>query len=260
MNIFHVIILGIVEGATEFLPISSTGHMILVSTLLRIPQTEFVKTFEIVIQLGAIMAVGFLYIKTLLIKRIVWFPLIAAFIPTSIIGFIMYKFVKQFLLGNPMVTVIALGLGGIAFYVIEYVLKRHTPKTTTLEKITIPQAILIGVGQSISIIPGVSRAAASIFTGMITGISRSTSVEFSFLLAIPTMIAASVLDIWKTQPMIDATFLIPLLVGSITAFITALITVKLFLKYVQKHTFLPFAIYRIVLALGFWYFLLRGTN
>ena len=258
MTLIQAIILGIVEGITEFLPISSTGHMILVSTLLRIPQTEFLKTFEIVIQLGAIIAVGFLYIKTLLTKRVVWFPLIAAFIPTSIIGFIMYKFVKQFLLGNSMITVIALGLGGIAFYAIEQILKRHTPKATTLEKITIPQAILIGVGQSVSIIPGVSRAAASIFTGMLIGLSRQTAVEFSFLLAIPIMIAASSLDIIKSKPFIDKAFILPVIIGTLVAFVTAMVTVKLFLKYVQSHTFFPFAIYRIFLAIGFWFFLLRS--
>lgn len=257
MTIFHAIILGVVEGITEFLPISSTGHMILVSTLLRIPQTEFAKTFEIVIQLGAIMAVTWIYIKTLVTKRSLWLPLIAAFIPTGIIGFIAYKFAKQFLLGNPMVTVIALGLGGIAFYIIEYLLKKRTPKTTTIEKITIPQAILIGVGQSVSIIPGVSRAAASIFTAMLTGLSRQTAVEFSFLLAIPTMVAASALDITRAKPFIDGTQMLSVIVGTIVAFITAMITVKLFLKYVQNHTFLPFATYRILLALGFWYFLLR---
>ena len=255
--IFHAIILGIVEGITEFLPISSTGHMILVGSLLRIPQTEFAKTFEIVIQLGAIIAVAWMYAKTLVTKRLVWRILIAAFIPTSIIGFIAYKFVKQFLLGNPMVTVIALGLGGVTFYLIEYFLKKRTPKTTTLEKITIPQAILIGFGQSVSIIPGVSRAAASIFTGMMTGLSRSTSVEFSFLLAIPTMIAASALDIIKSKQFIDETLFLPVIIGTVVAFMSATITVKLFLKYVQHHTFLPFAIYRIALALGFWYFLLR---
>jgi len=231
--------------------------MILVSTFLRIPQTEFAKTFEIVIQLGAIMAVTWIYLKTLLTKRSVWLPLIAAFLPTSIIGFIAYTFVKRFLLGNPMITVIALGVGGIAFYVIEYVLKKRTPKTITIETITIPQAILIGVGQSISIIPGVSRAAASIFTGMVTGLSRQTAVEFSFLLAIPTMIAASALDIIQSKPFIDGTLYLPIIIGTVVAFITAMITVKLFLKYVQHHSFLPFAIYRILLACGFWYFLLR---
>ena len=257
MTIFHAIILGVVEGITEFLPSSSTGHMILGSTLLRIPQTEFAKTFEIVIQLGAIMAVTWIYIKTLLTKRAVWLPLITAFLPTSIIGFMIYKYAKQFLLGNPMITVIALGVGGVAFYVIEYVVKKRTAKTTTIEKITIPQAILIGIGQSISIIPGVSRAAASIFTGMLTGLSRQTAVEFSFLLAIPTMVAASALDIIKSKPFIDGTLYLPIIIGTVAAFITAMITVKLFLQYVQHHSFLPFAIYRILLACGFWYFLLR---
>jgi undecaprenyl-diphosphatase len=257
MNIFHAIILGIVEGITEFLPISSTGHMILVSTLLRIPQTEFTKTFEIVIQLGAIMAVAYVYIQTILTKRNLWPKLISAFIPTGIIGFIVYKFAKQYLLGNPMVTVFALGIGGIAFYVIEVLLKKRSTDKTTLETITIPQAVIIGVGQSISIIPGVSRSAASIFTGMMTGLSRKTAVEFSFLLAIPTMVAASTLDIIKSKPFIDGMQIAPIAFGIIAAFITATITVKLFLKYVQNHTFVPFAIYRISLALVFWYFILR---
>lgn len=257
MTLFHAIILGVVEGITEFLPISSTGHMILVSTLLSIPQTEFAKTFEIVIQLGAITAVTFLYVKMLLTKRALWSTLITAFIPTSIIGFIAYKAVKQYLLGNPMVTVIALGLGGIAFYAIEYFLKSRAPKTITLEKITIPQAILIGFGQSVSIIPGVSRAAATIFTGMLTGLSRQTAVEFSFLLAIPTMVAASALDIMKSKPFIDSSQFLMVVIGTVVSFITAMVTVKLFLKYIQHHTFLPFAIYRITLAIVFWYFLLR---
>lgn len=257
MTLIQSIILGVVEGITEFLPISSTGHMILVSTLLRIPQTEFAKTFEIVIQLGAIMAVVFLYIKTLLTKRMIWLPLIVAFIPTSIIGFIAYQSVKHYLLGNPVVTVIALGAGGIAFYAIEYVFKKQKPKTNTIENITIAQSLAIGVGQSVSIIPGVSRAAATIFTGMLTGLSRQTAVEFSFLLAIPTMVAASTLDIIKSKPFIDNAVILPIIIGSVVAFGTAIFTVKLFLKYVQHHTFLPFAVYRIVLAIGFWYFILR---
>jgi undecaprenyl-diphosphatase len=256
MTLIQSIILGVVEGITEFLPISSTGHMILVSDLLRIPQTEFTKTFEIIIQLGAICAVAVLYIKTLFTKRNLWPTLLAAFIPTGIIGFIAYKAVKQFLLGNPTVTVVALGLGGLGFYLIEYLLKKRTPKIVTLEEITILQAVCVGVGQSVSMIPGVSRAAASIFTGMIFGLSRKTAVEFSFLLAVPTMVAASALDIVKSKPFIDGAHIFLVVVGTGVAFVTALMAIKLFLKYVQNHSFLPFATYRIVLALIFWYFLL----
>lgn len=257
MAIFHAIILGVVEGITEFLPISSTGHMILASTLLHIPQTEFAKTFEIVIQLGAILAIVWLYIQTVVTKRALWLPLIAAFLPTISIGFMVYTFAKRFLLGNALITVVALGTGGIAFYAVEYFLKKSTPKTITLEAITIRQALLIGFGQSLSIVPGVSRAAASIFTGLVTGLSRKTAVEFSFLLAIPTMIAASALDIIKSKPFMDGSMVFPIIIGTVAAFITAMTTVKLFLKYVQQHSFLPFAIYRISLAIVFWYFLLR---
>lgn len=257
MSIPHAIILGIIEGVTEFLPISSTGHMILASTLLHIPQTEFAKTFEIVIQLGAIAAVSLLYWKFLIARRDLWPKLIAAFVPTALVGFALYRFVKLWLLGNALITVVALGIGGIAFYAVEYFLKKRMPKTVTLEKMTIQQALLIGFGQSLSIVPGVSRAAASIFTGMTTGLSRKTAVEFSFLLAIPTMIAASALDIIKSKPFMDSTLVFPVIIGAGAAFMTALITVKLFLRYIQRHTFFPFAVYRIALSLVFWFFILR---
>ena len=252
MSIFHAIILGIIEGVTEFLPVSSTGHMILASTLLHIPQTEFAQTFEIVIQLGAILAMALLYCRTLLAKQTLLIPLIAAFLPTSIIGLVAYKTVKHHLLGNPIVTVVALAFGGVAFIAIEYILKKQQPKIMTIEKITIPQAVGMGIGQSLSFIPGVSRAAATIFTGMLTGLSRQTAVEFSFLLAIPTMIAASALEIIKSKPLLDNAFFLPVVTGTVVAFITVLITVKGFIRYIQTHTFIPFGIYRILLSFAFW--------
>jgi undecaprenyl-diphosphatase len=257
MNIIHALILGIVEGITEFLPISSTGHMILVGTLLRIPDTDLAKTFEIVIQLGAIGAVVVLFWKTLLNRRDLWPKILAAFIPTAIIGYLFYKIIKHVLLGNAAITVVALGVGGIIFIMLEYLLKKKTPSTTETSAITYPQAIAIGVAQSFSVIPGVSRSAASIFGGLGMGLSRETSVEFSFLLAVPTMIAATALDLIKSKPLITSSSIGILLVGSFVAFITALVTIKAFLGFVKKHTFLPFGIYRIILAVLFWIFIIR---
>jgi len=248
MSIFHSLILSIVEGITEFLPISSTGHMILAGKLMNIPQTEFVKSFEIIIQLGAICAVVFFYAKTLINKFSLWPKILTAFVPTAILGFIFYKIVKQFLLGNSFVTVLALGIGGIAFLVLERLMKNKHFKTLSLEHISYKQSIFIGLTQSISMIPGVSRSAASIFGAMVVGIDRTTAVEFSFLLAIPTMIAASSLDLIKSGFTFSSNDIVLLAVGFIGAFVTALLSIKAFLRFIKSNTFIPFAWYRIILA------------
>lgn len=257
MNPLHAIILGIVEGLTEFLPISSTGHMILASTLFHIPETDFVKTFEIVIQLGAIFAVVILYWNLLMKRKDLWPKLIAAFLPTGIIGLLIYKVLKQYLLGNAFVTVLALGIGGIIFILLEYFLKKKQQTTTDITSVTYTQAIMIGFAQSFSIIPGVSRAAASIFGAMIAGLNRETAVEFSFLLAIPTMIAATGLDLVKSRPIVTGPSLAMLLLGSVVAFFTAMVAIKTFMGYIRNHTFLPFGIYRIIISILFWAVFLR---
>ncbi len=257
MNITHALLLGLIEGITEFLPISSTGHMILAGKLLSIPQTDFLTSFEIIIQLGAIAAVVVSYIHTLLSKQFLWKPLLYAFIPTGIIGYLLYKIVKHFLLGNAFIVVWSLTIGGIAFLLMEQFVKNRPAKTTTLEGITPMQAMAIGLGQTLSMVPGVSRSAASIFSGLISGLSREIAVEFSFLLAIPTMVAAVGLDIIKTPFAFNTTTIPILLIGLVTAFITALFAIKLFLQFVKQHTFLPFALYRITLAGLFFCFILR---
>lgn len=250
MNIFQAIIIGIIEGITEFLPISSTGHMILASKLLSIPNSEFVKSFEIIIQLGAILAVlaykGLALRSWELCKKIV-----VAFIPTGVIGLSLYSLVKHYLLGNSTVVVWSLLLGGVALIAFE---KWHAPKETDiadLSKITYKQAFIIGLVQSISIIPGVSRSAATIVGGMALGIKRATIIEFSFLLALPTMAAATGLDVLKNYEMILSSDLNILAIGLIASFISALLAIKWLLAYVQKHTFVPFGIYRILVALAF---------
>ena len=257
MSFIHALIFSVIEGVTEFLPISSTGHMILAGRIMNITQTEFVKSFEIIIQLGAICAVVVLYARTLINKFSLWPKILTAFVPTAILGFIFYKIIKQFLLGNSLVTVLALGIGGIAFLVLERIMKDKTFKTQSIDEISYKQSIFIGLTQSISMIPGVSRSAASIFGAMAVGINRQTAVEFSFLLAIPTMIAATALDLIKSGFTFSSNDIVLLAVGFIGAFITALFAVKAFLQFIKSNTFIPFAWYRIALAFLFFLFVLR---
>jgi undecaprenyl-diphosphatase len=264
MDLFQTIILSIVEGITEFLPISSTGHLILTSHLLSIPQTDFTKSFEIIIQLGAILAVVVLYWKRILDSKKLWKPLLVAFIPTAVIGLVLYKFVKNFLLGNTIITLLALFIGGIVLIIIEKWWEEgptSLPATQghsgslTIEDLSMRQSFLIGLAQSVSIIPGVSRAAATIVGGLFMGMNRKTAVEFSFLLAIPTMGAATGLDLVKSGFSFTQSEWMMLGIGFIGAFVTALFAVKYFLKFIQNHTFIPFGIYRIILAVLFWIFI-----
>lgn len=257
MNIFQAIILSIVEGISEFLPISSTGHLVLTSYLLNIPQTEFVKSFEIIIQLGAILAVVVLYWKTLISKRQLWPKLLIAFLPTAIVGLTLYKLIKGFLIGNPTITLWALFIGGILLIVFEKLYKEQPHHIDSLEKVSNKNALLIGVAQSFSIIPGVSRAAATIIGGLSVGLKRNVAVEFSFLLAIPTMIAATALDLKESALNFTTQEFMLIAIGFIGAFITAILAIKFFIKYVQSHTFIPFGIYRIILAILYWLIILR---
>lgn len=257
MTFFDVIILSIIEGVTEFLPISSTGHLVLTSYALHIPQTNFVKSFEIIIQLGAILAIVVLYWNTLIKNLNVWKRILIAFIPTTIVGLTLYRFIKDILIGNPMITVVALLFGGIALIIIDYFHKEREEHIDSIEKISYKNAFIIGVFQSLSIVPGVSRAAATIIGGLLTGAKRKTAVEFSFLLAIPTMLAATALDLKESNFDFTGQEIMLLAIGLLGSFIVALLAVKFFVKYVQSHSFIPFGIYRIVLALLFWFFLLR---
>jgi undecaprenyl-diphosphatase len=263
MDVIQAIILSIVEGITEFLPISSTGHLVLVSELLNIPQTEFVKSFEVIIQLGAILAIVLIYFKRLLQSRKLWPIIILAFIPTAIVGFTLYPLIKSVLLGNTQVTLWALFLGGIVLIVWEWFYlpagrhgKEQPHHINEVEKLTYKKALLVGVFQSFSVVPGVSRAASTIIGGLTVGLTRKAAVEMSFFLAVPTMVAATGLDLIKSEFGFSAGEWGILAVGFIGAFITALFAVRFFLQYIAKHTFVAFGIYRIVLALVFWLFVL----
>ncbi|MHB8904153.1 MAG: undecaprenyl-diphosphate phosphatase, partial [Patescibacteria group bacterium] len=209
--------------------------------------------FEISIQLGAILAVVIIYFKRVWNNLGLIWKLAAAFIPTSIIGLIFYKIVKNFLMESNLVIAISLVLGGIIIILFEnWYAKKNIPKVAEdkdLNAITYKQAVILGVVQALAIIPGVSRAGATIIGGLAQGIKRKTIVEFSFLLAIPTMLAATALDIYKNPTVFNGNQLTIWLIGFITSFITAIIGVKFLIKYVQKNDFKIFGWYRIVLGL-----------
>ena len=257
MNYFQAIILSIVEGVSEFLPISSTGHLILATDILKIAQTGFVKDFEIIIQLGAIFAIVALYWNSLYRNIEVWKKVIIAFIPTGIIGLILFKFIKSYLLGNLYITLAALLIGGILLIVLEMIYKDKVHHVGKIEEITYANAFLIGLCQSIAIIPGVSRSAATIIGALLLGTKRKVAVEFSFLLAVPTMLAATGLDLIKSNFSYSPEQWLMLGIGFLGSFIVALIVVKWFLKFVQTHTFIPFGIYRIVAAILFYVVVIR---
>ncbi len=254
MDFLDAVILGVIEGVTEFIPVSSTGHLILASSLLKLPTTEFLKSFEVVIQLGAILAVLVLYFKKLfnflLLQR-----LVVAFLPTALLGLVFYKVIKSTLLGNVGVVVGAIFIGGLLLILFEGWYKNRNmaeAEDGRIEDISFLQSFIIGLFQSLSMIPGISRSGATILGGLSLGISRKAIVEFSFLLAIPTMIAATSLDLWESYSTFSSSNLGLLSVGLVTSFLVALAVIKWFLSYIQKHSFVSFGLYRIVVAIAFY--------
>jgi undecaprenyl-diphosphatase len=255
VNLLTAVILGIVEGITEFLPISSTGHLILTSSLLQITQSEFLKSFEIAIQLGAILSVVALYWKSFIFDRDKLSKVFTAFIPTAIIGLIFYKIIKVYLLSNRGIVLWALFIGGVVIIALEYFYSKKKSGIKETSAITYKQAVLIGLFQSVAMVPGVSRSAATIMGGLMLGINRKTIVEFSFLLAIPTMAAAVGYDLMKTAVSFTTAQFVYLFIGFIISFLTAMIAVKFLLSFIRKNNFIPFGIYRILLSMLLWYLL-----
>ena len=248
MTIIDSIILGVVEGLTEFLPISSTGHLIVVSSFLGLEQTNAHKTFEVAIQLGSILAVLFLFVKRLLVDKMLWLKIIIAFLPTAIFGFLFYKTIKA--LFGPESVAIMLIIGGFIFLIVEYFRRNHDDsKDKTIDDLTIKEALTIGLFQSLSMIPGTSRSGATMIGGLFAGLSRKSAAEFSFLLAIPTMFVATFYDLYKNrnEMIIDDYSL--LAVGFVTAFIVAFFTVKAVMNFLTTHTFIVFGIYRIIFGI-----------
>ena len=254
MNYFHSIILGIVEGITEFLPISSTAHMDIARYLLGVTTSDFTKSFEIIIQLGAIWAVVVIYFHKVISSYKYMKNLIIAFIPTGIIGFILYEIIKTYLLGNIWIEALALILGGIIIILFEnHVAKKANNKLMIedekkAEDMTTKELITLGLAQAFAVIPGVSRSGAVIISGRAIGLDKKLITEFSFLLAVPTMFVAALYDIYKNGLSFTHSDWIMTLIGFIVSFSVALIIIEWFLSYIRKHSFKIFGWYRIVLG------------
>jgi len=248
VDIFQAIILGIVEGFTEFLPISSTGHLIVVSTWLGLDQTPATKAYEVIIQLSAIFAVALNYKEKFSIKKIeLWKKLFISYLPLALIGFIFRHQIKE--LFSIQVVAIMFIVGGIVFLIVEKFYKEKETHIDDVEKVTYKQALYIGIAQVFALIPGTSRAGGTIIGGLLVGLNRKTSAEFSFLLAFPVMLTVSGYDILKHyKEFTDENFIV-LASGFVTSFIVAFITIKLFLKFLEKFTFVSFGIYRILFGL-----------
>lgn len=251
MTILAAAILGVIEGITEFLPISSTAHLILAGQLLQLPQTEALKTFDIVIQSGAILAVLVLYGKRLLVSKDIMLKTLAAFLPTAIIGFALHKLIKEVLFESTYLMLFALLVGGIILIVVDLLHKEERATVQELEAITYKQAVILGFVQAISVIPGVSRSGATIVGGLLMNIRRTVIVEFTFLLAIPTMLAATGYDLLKNASAFSSADFVNLGVGFAVSFVVALLAIKWLLEYVKKRSFVSFGIYRIALVAMF---------
>jgi undecaprenyl-diphosphatase len=264
MEIIIAIILGIVEGMTEFLPVSSTGHMILTAHLLGFTG-EKAKTFEIVIQLGSILAVVVLYWKRLLSligfgdrkngnsSQLNLLHIILAMLPAVIAGFLLHDAIKTYLF-SPYTVVIGLVIGGFLMIFAEK--KTNTVKANTLDELTYKQALSIGLFQCLALWPGFSRSGATISGALLVGTNHKTAAEFSFIVAVPMMVAASGYDLLKSYQYLSISDLPMFVTGFLTAFIVALLAIVFFLKLLAKVKLTPFAYYRFLLAAIFWLFIL----
>jgi len=246
MTILDSIILGTVQGFTEFLPISSTGHLIVASEFLGLEQNAINKAYEVIIQFSAILAVIFNYKDKFTLKKIdLWMKVFIAFLPLAVIGFIFSSQIKE--LFSIHVVAIMFILGGVIFLVVEKFFIHVDEKTVyEVEDITLKQSIIIGFAQIFALIPGTSRAGSTIIGALLVGLSRKASAEFSFLLAFPVMGAVSAYDLFKHYKDFSDANLLVLAVGFVTSFIVAYLSIKLFLKFLDNFTFVFFGVYRIL--------------
>ncbi len=251
MNTLQAIILAIIEGLTEFLPVSSTGHMIIASSFFGIAQDDFTKLFTIVIQLGTILSVVVLYFKHFFQTVDFYFKLFVAFIPAVVLGLLLSDFIDS-LLENPITVAVSLVLGGVLLLKVDDWFG-NTPKGDVPGTISYPTAFKIGLFQCLAMIPGVSRSGASIVGGMTQKLSRTTAAEFSFFLAIPTMFGATVkksYDFYKAGFVLTNDQINLLIIGNVVGFIVAMIAIKSFIGYLSKHGFKMFGYYRIIAGIA----------
>ena len=252
MNVLQAIILAIIEGITEFLPVSSTGHMVIGSSFMGIATNPFVKVFTVAIQLGAILAVVVLYWRRFLQNFDFYFKLGVAFLPAAFFGLLLKKYIDQ-LLENIVVVACSLIAGGVLFLFLDGYFERRSRKHTSIDDISYPRALKIGFFQVISMIPGVSRSAATIIGGLTQGLSPTTAAEFSFFLAVPTMFAATAKSLWdyftEEGGTLNSQELTLLAVGNVVAFLVAMLAIRGFIGYITKNGFKIFGYYRIAVGL-----------
>lgn len=248
MNIFHAIILAIIEGLTEFLPISSTGHMIIASALMGINENTLTKLFEINIQFGAILAVVVIYRKKFFnFTNFEFFiRLFVAFLPAAFFGKLLNDYIDA-LLESVSVVAVNLILGGIILLFVDNWFNKPKQETTD---VSYKQALFIGLFQCIAMIPGVSRSAATIIGGQTQGLSRRAAAEFSFFLAVPTMLAASSYKLLKSYHLIQSSDIQLLVIGNIVAFLVAILAIRFFIDYLTKYGFKVFGYYRIIVGVA----------
>ncbi len=258
-------LMGVVEGVTEFLPISSTGHLIVVGEWIGFTGKS-AKTFEVFIQLGAILSVVWLYRGKIfpltgLPPRDTsakapagsdfsegwmkfWTKVFVSFLPAAVIGFFFHSYIKSHFFTSQTVALALIG-GGIVMLGIEYFLKKRDA-VTGVERVSFGQAVWIGIAQILALVPGISRSGATIMGGMLKGLDRRTAAEYSFFLAIPTMFAATMYDLWKSRDVIVADDALVFSVGFVVAFVSAVVAIKTFMKFISTHSFKGFAWYRII--------------
>ena len=249
MSVFDAIILAIIEGLTEFLPVSSTGHMIIGSSFMGIANDDFTKTFTIAIQLGAILSVMVIYWKRFFQSVNFYLKLLAGFIPAAVFGLLLDDYIDA-LLENVIVVATTLLLGGLILIFVDKWFKKTEESGTS--KVSYPTALKIGLFQCIAMIPGVSRSAATIIGGLTQKMNRKAAAEFSFFLAVPTMFAATgykLLKFYKDGGGFHGEEISLLIIGNLVAFVVAIIAIKSFISFLSKHGFKYFGYYRIALGL-----------
>lgn len=261
MTLLEAVILAIIEGITEYLPISSTGHLILASTWMGLEKLDFVKNFEVIIQFGAILSVVVLYWRRFLVSKKLLQNIILAFIPTGVIGFLLRHQIDQ-LLGSPYVVAWSLAIGGIALIISDRIFSADR-QGISAEALSFTQCLSMGVIQSIAMIPGVSRSAATILGGMGLGMSRKEAAEFSFMLGVPTLGAASLyktFKMWKEAPAMPDNAAVLLIVATVISFVVALFAIRFFISLLKKYGFSAYGYYRIFVGGIILYLLMTGVQ
>ena len=249
MNLVQAVLLGVLEGATEFLPVSSTFHLIWASRLLGLPDTELQKLFEVVIQSGAVLAILALYARTILTDRALVARLAVSFVPTAVVGLILYRTIKDVFFESAALQLLVFAGVGALFIVAERVW-RGRAFDRTAAGLSYRDAAVVGLAQALAVVPGVSRAGAVILALMALGVRRDDAARYSFLLALPTILAAGAYDLYQSRAALGAGAgaIVPIAIGFASAFVAALIVVRWFVRYLQRHSLEPFGLYRLVLA------------